>query len=82
MLTIGKITDFYHTRAIVLIMHQLTKRMLMPWKKTLKFPVKIRNNCMRQALTHYESVCRLIKLIGMYSCICNIMQKDFFVLII
>lgn len=66
----------------MLIMDQLTKGMLVPWKKTLKFPVKIRNNCMRQALTHYESVCRLIKITEMYSCICNIMQKDFFVLII
>lgn len=73
MHTVKEITGFYHTRDTVLIMHQLTKGMLMPWKKTLKFPVKIRNNCMKQALTHYESVCRLIKIIGMYSCICNIM---------
>lgn len=31
----------------------------------LTFRVKIRNNCMRQVFTHYESVCRLIKIVGM-----------------
>lgn len=41
MLTVGEIAGFYHTRATVLIMHRLTKGMFMPWKKTLKFSVRL-----------------------------------------
>lgn len=73
MLIVEEITDFYCTRATPLIMCQLAKGMLMPWKKILKFPGKIRNKCMQQALTYYENVCKLMKIIGMCSCICNIM---------
>lgn len=73
MLIVEEITDLYLTRATPLIMCELTKGMLMPWKDTLKFPGKIRNKCMRQALTRYESVCKLMKIIGMCSCIWNIM---------